>query len=164
MQGRSWVSAENDLTRYSFERVVREIRVTNTLLQAIDGKTERSFAYPCGDLNVGGVTFYDSLRNEFAGARGVQAGIQSLDSINLDNINSFYINGHSSAYMIELVKKAMESHSLLVFMFHGVGGEHNINVSTEAHSQLVHYLKQHENEIWVAPMVDVAKFVKAKQH
>jgi len=164
LEGRSWVSAENDLTRYSFERVVREIRVTNTLLQAIDGKTERSFAYPCGDLNVGGVTFYDSLRNEFAGARGVQSGIQSIDSINLDNINSFYINGHSSAYMIELVKKAMESNSLLVFMFHGVGGEHNINVSTEAHSQLVHYLKQHKNEIWVAPMVDVAKFVKAKQH
>ncbi|MDP4189880.1 MAG: chitooligosaccharide deacetylase, partial [Bacteroidota bacterium] len=55
------------------------------------------------------------------------------------------------------------SHTLLVFLFHGVGGEHSINVSREAHSQLIHYLKQHKNEIWVAPMVEVAKYIKKNQ-
>jgi len=62
--------------------------------------------------------------------------------------------------MIDLVNKAMESHTLLVFMFHGVGGEHNINVSLEAHRGLIHYLKQHEKDVWVAPMVDVAGYIK----
>ena len=62
--------------------------------------------------------------------------------------------------MINLVKKAIETHTLLVFLFHGVGGEHDFNVSLEAHSQLINFLKLQENDIWNATMVDVAKFIK----
>ena len=83
--------------------------------------------------------------------------------MDLNNIDCFAINGQSGDYMIDLVKKAMGSHTLLVFLFHGVGGEHNLNVSLEAHSQLVQYLKRHKHEIWVAPMVDVARFIREKQ-
>ena len=65
--------------------------------------------------------------------------------------------------MIDLVDKAIESGSLLVFLFHGVGGEHNIDVSLDAHNQLINYLKKKENDIWVAPLVDVAKYVKSNE-
>jgi peptidoglycan-N-acetylglucosamine deacetylase len=162
-QGRSWVSPENDLSKYSFNRVVNEIRVTNTLLQAIDGKTERTFAFPCGDLKIDTISFYSTLEHDFVGARGVRSSLQSLNMVDLDNIDCFGINGQSGTYMIDLVNKAMETHTLLVFLFHGVGGEHNINVSLEAHRQLIQYLKQHENEIWIAPMVEVAKFIRKNQ-
>ena len=163
LPGRTWVSAEKDLSKYTFNRVVNEIRVTNTLLQAIDGKTERTFAFPCGDLKVDTISFYPSVENEFVGARGVGEGLLSIKNTDLNNINCFAINGQSGDYMIGLVKKAMESNTLLVFLFHGVGGEHNLNVSLEAHRQLVRYLKQHENKIWIAPMVDVAKYIRVKQ-
>jgi len=163
LPGRSWVSSETDLSKYSFDRVVKEIRVTNTLLQAIDGKTERTFAFPCGDLKVDTINFYPAVEHEFAGARGVSESLQSINKTNLNNIDCFAINGQSGDYMIGLVRKAIESHTLLVFLFHGVGGEHNLNVSLEAHRQLVRFLKQHENEIWIAPMVDVAKYIKEKQ-
>ena len=62
--------------------------------------------------------------------------------------------------MINLVKKAIETHTMLVFLFHGVGGEHDLNVSLEAHSQLINFLKLQEHDIWNATMVDVAKFIK----
>ena len=163
LPGRTWVKPETDLSKYSVERIINEIRVTSTLLQAIDGKTERTFAYTCGDTKIGTISFYDSLKYDFVGARGVQSSLQSLNKIDINNIDCFAINGQSSAYMIELVKKAMESHTLLVFLFHGVGGEHEMNVSLEAHAQLVQYLKQHENEIWIAPMVEVAKFIRKNQ-
>jgi peptidoglycan-N-acetylglucosamine deacetylase len=65
--------------------------------------------------------------------------------------------------MIALVKKAMQTHTLLVFLFHGVGGEHNLNVSLDAHSNLLHFLKQNEKNIWIAPMIEVAKFIKNKR-
>jgi len=53
---------------------------------------------------------------------------------------------------------------LLVFLFHGVGGEHSLNVSLEAHRQLILFLSQHRNEIWIAPMIDVAEYIiKQKQ-
>lgn len=162
-EGRSWVSSERDLSRYSPERAVNEIKIMNTLLQAIDGKTERTFAFPCGDFMIDTVNFYNTLQNDFAGARGVQEGLQHLNDVDLNNINSFPVNGQSGEYLISLVKKAMESHTLLVFLFHGVGGEHNLNVSTEAHRQLVHFLMQHENEIWNAPLVEVAKYIKTRK-
>lgn len=162
-EGRAWVTPEKDLSRYSLNRAVNEIRITNTLLQAIDGKTERTFAYPCGDTKIDTVSFYPLVANEFAGARGVQPKLENLNSVDLTNIGCYAINGQTGDYMIDLVKKAMETHTLLVFLFHGVGGEHNLNVSLEAHSQLVHYLQQHRKEIWVAPLVDVAGYIRVNQ-
>ncbi|MDP4275830.1 MAG: polysaccharide deacetylase family protein [Bacteroidota bacterium] len=161
--GRSWVTPEKDLSKYSVDRAIKEIRVNNTLLKAIDGKTERTFAFPCGDTKIDTVNFYDAVKHEFAGARGVKSDLKSLNQVDLNDINCYGMNGQSGDYMIDLVNKAMKSHTLLVFLFHGVGGEHSINVSREAHSQLIHYLKQHKNEIWVAPMVEVAKYIKKNQ-
>jgi peptidoglycan-N-acetylglucosamine deacetylase len=160
---RSWVTSDADLSKYTVVRAVNEIRVANTLLQAIDGKTLRTFAYPCGEATIDTANYYRSLEKEFAGARGVGEGFGNLKTINLNNIDCFMINGQQSDYMINLVKKAQETHTLLVFLFHGVGGEHNINVSLEAHNQLVHYLKLHEKDIWVAPLVDVAQYIQKNQ-
>ena len=65
--------------------------------------------------------------------------------------------------MIDLVNKAMESYSLLVFLFHGVGGGHDINVSLAAHSKLLHYLKLNEDKIWITTMLNAAKNIRANQ-
>jgi len=164
LPGRSFVTPDNDLSKYSVTRAVSEIRVNNTLLKAIDGKDKRTFAYPCGDLKIGDVFFYDKLRNDFAGARGVMPGLQTINQVNLDNIECYAINGQTAEYMIGLVKKAMETHTLLVFLFHGVGGGHSINVGLSEHSKLLHYLKLHEKDIWVAPMVQISERIKEYQN
>jgi sialate O-acetylesterase len=163
LPGRSFVGPDNDLSKYTVNRAVDEIRINNTLLKAIDGKNERTFAYPCGDLKAGGVFFYTQLRKDFAGARGVTGALQTIEKVDLDNIDSFAINGQSAEYMTGLVKKAMESHTLLVFLFHGVGGGHNLNVGLKEHSALLHFLKQNGKSIWIAPMVDVAKYIRQYQ-
>jgi sialate O-acetylesterase len=129
LPGRSFVTTETDLSKYSLDRAVKEIKATNTLLKAIDGKTARTFAFPCGDLKIGDKYFYDYLKNDFAGARGVAPGLQTLKQVNLDNIDSFMINGQSADYLINLVKQAMQSRTLLVFLFHGVGGGHNLTLA-----------------------------------
>ncbi|HEY0175558.1 MAG TPA: polysaccharide deacetylase family protein [Pedobacter sp.] len=158
--GRSFVSPDHDLSTYTVARAVDEIRINNTLLKAIDGKDRRTFAYPCGDTKIGDVFFYNELKDDFAGARGVSPGLQKADQVNLDNIPCYMINGQSAEYMIGLVKKAQQSHTLLVFLFHGVGGGHSINVSLSDHSKLVHYLKVNEKVIWTAPMVEVADRIR----
>jgi peptidoglycan-N-acetylglucosamine deacetylase len=45
LPGRSWVPADYDLSKYTVARAVSEIRMNNVLLNAIDGKTQRTFAY-----------------------------------------------------------------------------------------------------------------------
>lgn len=163
LPGRSFVTADHDLSKYTATRAVDEIRINNVLLKAIDGKDKRTFAYPCGDETIGNVHFYDQLKNDFAGARGTSAALQTADQVKLDDIDCYAINGQDAGYMIDLVKKAMKSHTLLVFLFHGVGGGHPINVSRDAHTRLLKFLKANEKDIWIAPMVDVAERIAVYQ-
>jgi peptidoglycan/xylan/chitin deacetylase (PgdA/CDA1 family) len=164
LPGRSFVTAENDLSKYTVKRAVSEIKQNNTLLKAIDGKDKRTFAYPCGDLKIGDSYFYNSLKADFECARGVTPGMQTATQVDLTNVDCYTINGQSADYMIDLVRKAQSSHTLLVFLFHGVGGGHSLNVDLLAHSKLLHYLKQNEKTIWIAPMVDVAEKIKMVQN
>lgn len=161
--GRPFVNPETDLRRFSVERAVREIRVTNTLLKAIDGKEKRSFAYPCGNLKIGDSLFYPEVANEFSGARGVRSAMNTIEKVDLENIDCYMINNNTAEYMIGLVEEAKKTNSLLVFLFHGVGGEHNINVDLGEHNKLVEYLKQNEEEIWVDTMVDVADYINTQR-
>jgi peptidoglycan/xylan/chitin deacetylase (PgdA/CDA1 family) len=163
LPGRGFVTPDNDLSKYTVSRAVGEIRANNTLLNAIDGKTARTFAYPCGDRQIGGVNFYDQLKNDFVAARGVTGGLQTAAQVQLDNIDCYMINGQDAKYMIDLVKQAQQSHTLLVFLFHGVGGGHSLNVDLAAHHQLLRYLKAHEKDIYIAPMVEVAEKIKLAQ-
>ena len=137
--------------------------MTNIFLQALDGKTERTFAYPCGDMKIGDTAYMDSMHNDFVAARAVREQMHTIDKINLYDVDCYAMNNATAEQMIQLVQQAVQTNTLLVFLFHGVGGEHSINVSLDAHSKLLHYLKQHENEIWIAPMIDVANYVKAYQ-
>ena len=164
LTGRDWIKPDYDLNNYSIERMIDEIKMENVLLQAVDEKTGRTFAYPCGDVKAGGISYINKIKDDFLGARCVQGKMQKIDEIDLFDIGSFMINGESGDSLISMVKKAMDNKYLLVFLFHGVGGGHDINVSIEAHSKLVHFLKQNEKEIWVAPLVDIADYVKKQQN
>ncbi len=157
--GRSFVKKDTDLSLYTISRLVSDTKLTNTLLNAIDGKTERTFAFPCGDKKIGDTAYYPFIQNEFIAARGVQPGMKVANMVDLSDVNCYSINGQSAEYMIDLVKKAKETHTLLVFLFHGVGGGHNLNVSLSEHSKLIHYLKDQEKEIWTATLLDISKYI-----
>ncbi len=47
---RAWVQAHRDLDRVSVEQVKDQAIVANTMLHAIDGRRERTFTAPCGDI------------------------------------------------------------------------------------------------------------------
>lgn len=158
--GRSWVKPDYDLENYTMQRWLDELRMTNTFLEAIDGKTKRTFAYPCGDTKIGDSSYVGKIKNDFVAARGVKSEMSTISNVDLFNIPSYGINGETGEALIALVKKAMENNMLLVFLFHGVGGEHSLNVSLKAHRELLQFLKKHEKEIWITPFLDAAEHVK----
>jgi peptidoglycan/xylan/chitin deacetylase (PgdA/CDA1 family) len=162
--GREWVPPDYDLNKYTIRRMMDEIIMANTLLQAMDGKTTRTFAYPCGDKKAGDSSYVEMIKGTFPGARTVEGKMQRIDEMDLYGIGAYMINGQSGDELIRLVQEAVAKEALLAFLFHGVGGEHSINVSQDAHRQLVQFLKQHENEIWVAPMIDVCLYLTANAH
>jgi peptidoglycan/xylan/chitin deacetylase (PgdA/CDA1 family) len=159
-KGREWVSPEYDMNNYTVKRMVDETRMTNLFLQALDGKTKRTFAFTCGDMKIGDSSFINAMKNDFVAARAVRNEMHKIHEIDLLNMDCYMVNGETGMQMIDWVKKATETNSLLVILFHGVGGGNALNVSIPAHRELLQYLKNNEKEIWIAPMIDVAEYIK----
>ncbi len=155
--GMSWVKPEYDLSKYSMAQIQSEIKMCNAFLKAIDGKSKRTFAFTCGHKKVAEGEFIQSLSDEFVAARAVRHEMHSFEEQKLMDIDCYSMENKTGEEMIALVKQAQESGKLLVFLFHGVGGEHGLNVSKEAHSQLLHYLKDNEKDIYIDTMLNVAE-------
>ncbi|HEY6504992.1 MAG TPA: polysaccharide deacetylase family protein [Chitinophagaceae bacterium] len=162
-KGREWVKPEYDMNNYTVGRMIDETRMTNLFLQALDGKTKRTFAFTCGDMKIGDSSFINPMKNDFVAARAVRNQMHKINEIDLYNVDCYVVNGETGAQMIEWVKKAIETNSLLVILFHGVGGGNGLNVSLQAHREFLQYLKQNEKDIWIAPMLDVAEYIKTWQ-
>ncbi|HVZ25075.1 MAG TPA: polysaccharide deacetylase family protein [Sediminibacterium sp.] len=161
--GRGFVKPDTDLSRYSLSRMTAETRFTNTLLAAMDGDSIRTFAFPCGDKTIHDTPYYPLVQKAFIAARGVTAGMETIDQVNLDDVKAYSIQNQPGSYLIDLVNQAIKSNSLLVFLFHGVGGGHAINESSAAHRELLNYLYQHRQEVWTTTLRDVALYIRAQR-
>lgn len=161
--GRSWVKPDYDLSRYTVQRMVDETRATNLLLRSMDGKTRRTFAFPCSDTRIGDSAYIDPLRTDFVAARVVRNQVHPIDSVDLYDMDCFLVNNHTANQMIGWVQEAIRKQGLLVILFHGVGGGNGLDVALSEHSKLLQYLKQAEPDIWVAPLIEVADHVRMYQ-
>jgi sialate O-acetylesterase len=137
-----------------------EIRMANVLLESIDGGSPRSFAYPCGDRTAGDSSYLEEVRRLFPCARGVEGKLQTLDEIDPYDVGACMIVKKTAEEMIGLVERAAARKALLVFLFHGVGGGHAIDVPASSHRALLAYLKSREGVVWVAPLREVIEFVR----
>ena len=162
-RGREWVKPEYDMNNYTVRRMIDETRMTNLFLHALDGKTKRTFAFTCGDMKIGDSSFINAMKNDFVAARAVRNEMHKINEVDLYNVDCYMVNNHSFEQMREWVDKAVQTNSLLVILFHGVGGGNALDVSLPAHRDFLKYIKQNEKDIWVAPMLDVAEYVKKLQ-
>lgn len=161
--GRTWVKPEYNLATYTVQRMVDETRMTNLFLQSLDGKTKRTFAFTCGDMKIGDSSFINAMKKDFIAARAVRSEMHKINEVDLYNVDCYMVNNNTAEEMIGWVKKAVETNSLLVILFHGVGGGNGLDVSLPDHRKFLSYLKQNEKDIWIAPMIDVAAYVKKNQ-
>lgn len=157
--GRSWLDKELYLNTWTRRHYLDNLTIANTLLEAVDGQSKRSFAYPCGDTEVDDKSYIEDITPMFTAARGVAGVPPTLDAVDLMMVPSYAVSGATAEELVAKVDAAIQAHTWLVFLFHGVGGEHNINVAKEAHDQLVEYLAKHQADVWVAPVTKVAEFV-----
>lgn len=162
-EGREWVNENYDMSTYTARRMLDEVRMTNVVLETLDGQKDRTFAFTCGDMKIEGKDFIKEMHDDFVAARAVRSEMHKMGEIDLYNIDCYMINGESGDELVALAKKAIESESLLVFLFHGVGGEHGLNVSLPAHRQLLQYLKAHEQELWTTTMREAVENIKVHQ-
>ena len=137
--------------------LLTEIQTMNNLLQAIDGRSDHAYATPCGQTLMGGQDYMPALRTagltryvRAAGEPGAPG--QAIDPFNVPS--HFFGVGDSGDKMIAYVEALRKRGGVAVIGFHGVGGDY-LEVTAEAHKQLLAYLKAHESEIWVGKFTEV---------
>ena len=89
-----WVPDEYNTEDYSLRRIFDELKVMNQFLYAVDGKQERTYAYPCHVKEVGGISYVDTLSRKdlFTGARnGFSNELVTPRNLNLFDIPSMTV-------------------------------------------------------------------------
>jgi len=142
---------------YDVDTMLTEIRTMNTMLTAIDGKQQHSYATPCGQHRAGGVDYLPALRASglTRHTRAADPSERPLDP--MDVPSRFFPSNATGADLIAAVQHAERKGEMIVLGFHGVGGDY-LSVSAEAHAKLLAYLKAHSDTIWVAPFSTVIDY------
>jgi len=161
--GRDWITPETDLDRIPAAQLVAQIRVGNTMLNAIDGKRERTFSVPCGDLLAAGEAYLPKIRDDFvaikSGVGGVIADMRDLDPYGVLVATPIDLTGEQ---LIAIAKQAADNGTLASFTFHGVGGDY-LAVSNEAHDALLAHLAAHRDVYWTDTFLNIMRYAKARR-
>jgi len=161
--GREWVPLDNDLDKTSAVQLAAQIRVGNTMLHAIDGKTERTFTTPCGDLKAAGVDYLPLVKNEFVAAKAAFGrAVPSMKTLDPYSVVVATPSNVTGKELIAAVKEAAELGTMMNFTFHGIGGDH-LTVSNEAHEELLQYLADNKDIYWTDTFLNIMKYVKEQQ-
>jgi sialate O-acetylesterase len=158
--GREWVKPDHDLAKYTVQRAADEVMMNNALLEAVDGKKKRSMACPCGESSIGDSSYLFKSKDYFVATRDGTPDAATVNAFKTYTVEWIGANSENEKQLVAAMKKAIDDKALLVIVFHGVGGEHPINISLEAHRELMRYIKQHESQIWVAPFVEIAEWMQ----
>lgn len=157
-----WIKPEYDLNSYSLDQLMNELRTANTLLEAVDGNGERSFAYTCTNFTIDGISFIDSVRTLFPSARGGGDLAEKMHDVDPYYVPSWGVIDPSGEELIAYVEEARAKGTMAVFMFHSVGGGY-LNVSEEAHTMLLEYLDLNQDYLWTDTFLNVMKYVSKVQ-
>lgn len=143
---------------YDIDTILTEIRTMNAMLTAVDGKLQHSLATPCGQHLAGGADYLPALRASGL-VRFTRAADPSSGPVDPMNVSARFFNANATGVdLIAAVQDAERTGGMIVLGFHGVGGDY-LTVSAEAHAQLLAYLKDHSDTIWVAPFSTVMDYV-----
>jgi len=159
---REWVEPRYDLDKTTFDRHVDEIRLANWVLYAIDGKRERTFTAPCGDLIVEGKNYIEAVKGDFVAIKAAQGIEPTVSGIDPAYVKVVVPEGVTGAQLIAVVKEAAKKGTIANFTFHGIGGDHLV-VSTEAHNELLQYLADNKDIYWVDTFLNIMKHVNTEK-
>jgi len=152
---------------YTPASLLREIEQQNVLLGAIDGRTRRGFATPCGQSRAGGVDYLEALRaaNLVTYVRGVVVTPEDLKA-DVGRMDTMHVPARgfpedvTGPQLIDFARQAAAGGGMAVYLFHGVGGDY-LQVSNPAHQELLGWLKANPGEVWVAPLQEVLDWARA---
>ena len=158
-------SRQNPLEAYTLERMRAELVEANRRLMELLGVTPQTFAYPCGQTFVsrGADTqsYVPLVAEMFLAGRGWQAECANAPHFcDLAQVMGRALDDLTFEQLQPLLEDVRESGQWLLFAGHEIGqpaARQTTYVSTL--EQLLQYVGDPENELWIAPVVTVARYI-----
>ena len=158
----NWILPEYDLDNYSLSQIKEELELANVLLNSVDGHSRRTYAYTCSDHWVNGESYVDTIRPMFEAARCKGPIPDDMKKLDLHLMPSVEVEEVTGQQLIEYAKEAAQKGTMLTIMFHSVGGGY-LNVSKEAHRELLDYLYANPDVFWVDTFMKVTDHIRKER-
>lgn len=152
---RDWLAPHRDLDRISVAALREEVLAANAHLQAIDGRSQRTFAAPCGEREAAGQPYLPALKPLFAALR-VRSDGGAGPGDDLADLAAVDAAGLDAPALIATVERAARRGSPVLLTFHGVGGDY-LSVSASAHAALLAHLAARPDRFRVLTLLEFAR-------
>lgn len=165
----AWLDPCFDLRDYTPSRWWAEMRLANFTLQLIDGKSHRTFGNTCCNTTLGQgddeMSLEPLIEKLFVAARGPMNDL-IVDPLhaNLNALGHFSGDGCTCQTLQHHVRQALDQGGWIILMIHGVGDgpdSHRLHMDRCEHEKFLTWLADQKDQLWTAPMVDVAQHLRA---
>jgi peptidoglycan/xylan/chitin deacetylase (PgdA/CDA1 family) len=160
----AWVQPSRDLDSTTVAQMKDQVLLGNTMLHAIDGRTERTFTVPCGDVMARDGNYLAAVKGEFV---AVKAGGGAAVTPSMEELDPYAVTvlapvGLTGAQLIELARQGAARGTMVNFTFHGVGGDY-LATSTQAHDELLAYLAANRGLYWTDTFIQIMTYVRQQR-
>lgn len=146
----------------TFQEMEADIMEAERRLNEVLGPSERTFAYPCYHDYVGeGLTrqsYIPFIAKHFVAARSRGEFANYPLTCSMSYLWSYPVEHMSGSAIIDLIKQAMSLGQWCILAFHGIDVG-KLAVSKEDFLEVCDFLAQNRSDIWVAPLIEVARSI-----
>jgi len=162
----SW-SKENALENYNLDSMRNEMTKCNNLIEQLLNVKPEVFAYPCGQKFIGrgiNTKSYVPLVSElFISGRGWRDEAMNDPAFcDLAQISGIEMDGKNFDEILPLIEEAKKTGQWLVLAGHEMGTSGVQTTRLAMLKQLLDYVQNPANGIWIAPVGDVSKYIRNK--
>src|SRR6476620_6722205 len=160
-------SRKNALENYSINDIQNEITECNTRIKELLGVTAEVFAYPCGQKFVGRDTntksYVPLISKMFILGRGWRdEAMNNPDFCDLAQVSGIEMDGKNFDEILPLIEEARRTGQWLILAGHEMGDYGVQTTRLKMLKQLIEYVQDPANGIWIAPVGVVAKYILMK--
>ncbi|MBA2762218.1 MAG: polysaccharide deacetylase family protein [Segetibacter sp.] len=161
-------SRQKALEDYTLEKMQRELMVTNDSIRYLLGVKPKNFAFPCGQTFVGrGIntkSYVPVVAKLFVSGRGwLDEGPNDPTFCDFAQLTGMEMDGKDFDQVLPLIQAAKETGKWLVLAGHEMGDSGQQTTRLTMLKQLIEYAQNPANGIWIAPVENVAEYIKKER-
>ena len=162
-------SRNKAIEEYSLEKMRQELMQSNQRIKELLGVTPVSFAYPCGQTFVGrGVdtrSYVPVVASLFTSGRTwLNEAPNDPTYADFAQLTGIESDGKDFAQILPVLEEAKKNNLWVVLAGHEMNKSGNQTTRLEMLEKLMQYANDPKNEIWLAPVGTVAKYVQTQRN